>query len=218
MNKFSFDTIKDFDTHIGLSIPNYSHIIELVEKMSTYFIKDNTHVYDLGCSTGLLLSKLVNNEAYKKTLFVGYETSENLKPSSPMTFEWRNKDITHPDVCFVNACLITSIFTLQFIDVNKRQEIINKIYKGLGMKSAFIFCEKIYLSDAYIQDIFTFSYYDYKKKSFTEEEILLKQKDLRKIMQPLTERENIAMLQNAGFKIIEPFFNSLMFKGWLCVK
>lgn len=49
-------------------------------------------------------------------------------------------------------------------------------------------------------------------------EILNKEKTLRKIMHPLTEAENKAMLKKAGFKVIDTFYQSMNFKGYICIK
>lgn len=214
---FSFNDIKDFDNHIEVSIPNYIHITDLILNLSTYFINDNSNIYDLGCSTGILLNKLSYHNQSKNNYFIGYDCSDNLLPESNGNKLFINQDITS-DVLFTNTNLILSIFTLQFISIDKRIKLINKIYSNLNKGGAFIFTEKIYLENGFIQDIFNFCHYDIKQSSFTEKEILGKQMKLRRIMKPLTEKENIEILKEAGFKIIEGFFQSLNFKGWVCIK
>ena len=69
-----------------------------------------------------------------------------------------------------------------------------------------------------IQECFTFSNYQYKQEYFDPKDILNKEKDLRHIMNPLESEDNIKLLKEAGFKTIEPFFQSLNFKGYLCKK
>lgn len=88
MTTFSFDTIKDFDKHIDISVPNYKHIYELIESISTYFIKKNTCVYDLGCSTGNVLKMLSIKNDVENVRFIGYEKSENMRPPNEMGFDW----------------------------------------------------------------------------------------------------------------------------------
>lgn len=218
MSSFSFDTVEDFDKHIDKSIPSYSTLINIIENISSYFIRDYYNVYDLGCSTGNLLKRIY---AKDNTLanFVGYDTSNNLLPKEEKDrLYFYNRDITKSDLNLSRASLIYSIFTLQFIDYNKRLRILENIYNSLDKGGAFIITEKIFLEDARLQDIFTFSLYDYKINSFTAVEILDKQRDLRKIMFPITEEENISLFREAGFKTIESFFQSLNFKGWILIK
>lgn len=223
--KFSFDTIDEFDKHIGLSIPNYKHIHELICSLSTYFIKPYTNVFDIGTSTGSLVYKLVeHNKAVKLVNYNGIDMSINLLPmegeydTCDGRLEFRNADVTSDHVNFGNASLITSVFTLQFIPLVRRIALMEKIYKQLNPGGAVIICEKVFCKDGFMQDLFTFSYYDYKKKSFTEKEILDKQRDLREIMQPLSEEQNKIMWREVGFKNIETFFTSLFFKGWVLCK
>lgn len=220
MNKvtFSFDTIDDFDRHIELSIPNYTHIYELVEAMSTYFIKPNTNIYDLGCSTGLMLKNLSIFNSVEGVRFIGYEVSENMRPKTITGWEWYRKDITDSKLIMNNASLILSIFTLQFLSLDEREGVLERCHRGLNREGAMIVCEKTYIDNTFLNDVFTFSYYDYKQKTFNENEILSKQRDLRYIMRPQSEKENIEMFNRAGFNKIELFFASLMFRGWVLIK
>ena len=48
MNKFSFDTIKDFDKHIKDSIPNYDLLFNGVVSLSQYFLDKSAIYYEMG--------------------------------------------------------------------------------------------------------------------------------------------------------------------------
>jgi len=223
MSKFSFETIKDFDKHISKSIPSYSTLIKVIENISTYFIRDGYNVYDLGCSTGTLLKRLHSRDDSKAS-FIGLDISTNLLPvyekvdNKKGRLFFFNKDITKDNLGLINASIVYSIFTLQFIDYSKRLTILKNVYNSLVKGGALIITEKIFLENSKLQDIFTFSLYDYKKEFFTAVDILNKQKDLRRIMFPITEKENIELFKEAGFKHIESFFQSLNFKGWILLK
>lgn len=107
---------------------------------------------------------------------------------------------------------------MQFIDYSKRLDVIKKVYKALHKNGAFILCEKEICANGIIQEVFTFSNYQYKKSVFTSDEILAKEYDLRSIMNTVESKDNIELLKKAGFSTIEPFFQSLNFKGYLCKK
>jgi tRNA (cmo5U34)-methyltransferase len=215
MSNFSFDEIKNFDTHIDMSIPNYNQLKEIILDMSSYFIK-GANVYDLGCSTGMLLDEL--SKRYSAN-YIGYDISENLlgKNCENKKVIFFLKDI-FLDLEVSDADIVYSIFTLQFIQKYKRLPILKNVYKGLKDGGALIITEKISLDSGYIQDIFQFTYYDYKSRHFTYNDIFEKQKDLRVIMLPISENENIELLRNAGFSKIHSFWQSLLFKGWICIK
>lgn len=214
MNKFSFNTVKDFDNHINNSIKGYDLLDYLILNLCSFFTKDETVVIDLGCTTGRLLDKI--NKKYNSKC-IGYDIIDNqfIKETN---CELLKKDISNIDFTLPKANIILSIFTLQFIDINKRLDILKKVYSSLNINGAFIFCEKEICNDGVIQECFTFSNYDNKKQSFTAEEILGKEVDLRKLMNNLNSKQNIELLKESGFNVIEPFFQSLNFKGYICRK
>jgi tRNA (cmo5U34)-methyltransferase len=215
--KFSFDTIENFDNHIDKSVSNYREITDLIKLLSTYFITDSSNVYDLGCSTGRLTKEL--SEENPEASFIGYDISSNMIQdfhSKNLSFYLR--DVNDPEIKFYNTNLILSIFTLQFIELEKRITLLKKVYNSLNRGGAFIVTEKIFLDSGFLQDVFIFTHYDQKQRTFQPKEILDKQRDLRKIMRPLTDKENIDIFKEAGFTKIETFYQSLNFKGWILVK
>jgi tRNA (cmo5U34)-methyltransferase len=117
-----------------------------------------------------------------------------------------------------NACLVYSIFTMQFLNREKRQGFCDIVYKGLNDGAAFILCEKIYQEDGLLQEIMSFTHYDYKCNHFTEEEIIKKERDLRYIMKPNTLNANITLLNNSGFNRITTFWQSYNFIGLIAIK
>lgn len=213
---FSFNTVEDFDNHIDLSIPNYANLQQAILRIATHYLRDNGRVYDLGCSTGLLLSKL-SEIADMGTDLVGIDQSENLLPTTENSrIRFINQDLTKPSFVFDPANLILSVFTMQFLPLESRAELIAKVYDALPVGGAFIIAEKQYINDGYLQDTFTFSYYDMKLKHFSAEEILDKQFSLRRIMRPLSEGENRELLSK--FSRVVSFWQFLSFKAYLCVK
>lgn len=218
--EFSFDKIKDFDNHIELSIPNYKHIWELINSISTYFIVKNTNVYDLGCSTGIGIKLLCLKNKAENVKYIGYDISANLLKEARNTHDLliQNEDITNDNITFPNASLILMIFTLQFLPKYKKLGLLKKIYESIIPGGALIITEKNIIGNGKFQDIFTFSYYDFKQNNFKSDEILRKQYDLRYLMKNNTSKEIEIYLNRSGFSQIEPFFQSLQFKGWLCIK
>lgn len=215
VEKFSFDTIQDFDTHIELSVPNYVHLVELVKNLSTHFVRDDTYVYDLGCSTGKLVEYL--STLGVNATFVGIDNSENLLPKD--TEVKKNLRYDYCDVRqykFHPTSFAISIFTLQFLPLCDRVNLLKRIREVLLPEGALVVAEKVYMDTGLYQDIFTFTYYDFKRTSFKADEILAKQVDLRGVMRPLSVIENEQMFEEAGFDHVQ-FFRSLNFVGWLLI-
>lgn len=215
-NSFSFDKIENFEDHINKSIPNYDLLLDIIGSISKYFYQENSNIYDLGCSDGRLLNKIYNKDL--KINYYGYDISENMINKCKSTNKnliFKKSDIY--DIDIKNANIIYSIYTLQFIEYSKRLKIIDNIYKGLNKKGCFIFIEKEYIGNSFLHDIFTFSYYDFKNKNFTYDEIMKKQNDLRIIMKNNSSKENKKILKEYDWKV-NTFFQVLNFRGYLCIK
>ena len=106
------------------------------------------------------------------------------------------------------------MFTLQFLSPKARFELLCRI-KNKNPAVVVLVAEKVYMENGEIQEMFTFSYYDYKEKSFTSEELLKKQKSIRTIMKPFTEKTNLKMFRKAGFLEMTRYWQSFQFIGWL---
>ena len=212
MTKFDFNTIQDFDSHILKSIPNYDLLIKCILSMSEYFISKDSNIYDLGCSTGKLLKSIPY-----KNVKIGYDCADLMPKKNEDDVMFFNVDLNN-SFEVKNACIVYSIFTMQFLNKESRQNYCNLIYQGLNTGGAFILCEKIYQEDGLLQEIMSFTHYDYKCTQFTEEEIIKKERDLRYIMKPNTLQANIILLNKAGFKNITTFWQSYNFIGLIAIK
>ena len=211
--KFSFDTIEDFDGHIDLSIQNYSGLINHIKNISTYFIKDNSRIYDIGCSTGNLMKVLKKHNNTKNTEYIGIDKADNLTRGQEDVY---NMDLENWKAEPYDFGAV--LFTLQFLSLDLRKQVLKEMYDNLKPGGAIVISEKIFLEDGYMQDVFNFSHYDFKRKSFESDEILNKQVDLRFLMRPLTKKENMKIFNEAGFTKITSFWQSLTFKAWVLQK
>jgi tRNA (cmo5U34)-methyltransferase len=224
-NNFKFENYNNesFKKHISNSIPNYKGMRSLLPSIASNFLVKNSNIYDIGCSSGDMLLELQKDfsRIHSDLSYVGYDIASNLLPDLEYApnCSFFPRDVTEEKLKFFNTSLIFSVFTLQFIELPKRVALIEKIYNSLDKRGAFIVCEKIYSNNAFTEDIFTFSNYESKNKNgFKPKEILKKQQDLRSIMFPLSQAENEKIFREAGFQVIEVFFKSLNFIGWILVK
>jgi tRNA (cmo5U34)-methyltransferase len=95
---------------------------------------------------------------------------------------------------------------------------LENIYEGLNVGGAFIFAEKTMCENPRFQDMLTFNYYDYKRKNFSSEDIMDKERTLRHMLKPNTWRELLDMLHSVGFEDIQPFWRNHMFVGAIAIK
>ena len=227
---FSFaHSPEGFDNHIASSIRGYSNLLDDVVSFSRYFVEDHTKVVDVGCSTGKLTKMIIERNPNRQYAhYVGVELAggfyddlterynEIRKQSPGAILEWVKGDVANYE--FNNCSLVTSLFTLQFMPKTARQSMLDKIYNGLNEGGAFIFAEKLMCESAFFQELLTFNHYDYKKKSFTAEEIYDKEVRLRDMLKPNTWNELKTMVTDAGFSNMQIFWRNHQFVGVIAVK
>ena len=219
-----------FDEHIDWSIRGYSNLLGDIIGFSRYFVEGNTNVVDLGCSTGKTTERMLlhNKDHCKDATYVGVEIAEGFFGNLDERLEkldkkepWAQVEFHKGDVRdyeFDNCSLVTSIFTLQFMPKKDRKAVIEKIFDGLNIGGAYIFAEKIYTENAFIQDMLTFNYYDFKCQKFEYNDIMSKEQTLRHMLKPNTWKELEGALECAGFKNVQPFWRNHMFVGAIAIK
>ena len=214
---FSFSKVDNFSKHINNSIRGYDELNKMIVDMSTFFIGEHSHIYDIGCSEGTLLKMLKDN---REVSYYGVEIEDKFTQLD--IWKDNNISIIKKDILefdsFIKADFITSIFTLQFMKIADRLKVKQNIYNNLNEGGCFILAEKVISNSSVIEDILTFSYYDFKSKNFSQKEILDKEKQLRGHMRPYKEDETIEKLRQVGFTEIGVFWQSYNFRAIIAVK
>jgi tRNA (cmo5U34)-methyltransferase len=219
--KFDKSVTKNFENHVGKSIPFYEVSHKLTLNISDFFLKNNSQYYDLGCSTGTLMRSMRQRHKTKKIQYIGIDESASMI-SKAKKFKAENVNFQKEDlnkIKFKKSDLITSLYCIQFLEPKHRQVLFNKIYKSLNWGGGFIMFEKVRGNDARFQDILNFSYFDFKRENkLTPKEIINKELSLRSVMEPYTISANIDFMKRAGFKDIMPISQYLCFVGFLAIK
>ena len=219
-----------FDEHIDWSIRGYSNLLDDVINLSRYFVENNTKVVDIGCSTGKLTKRVMehNNDVCPSANYVGVEVAKGFfdnmdkrktelnKKFPKLSLEFIKDDIRNYK--FENCSLVTSLFTLQFMPYSSRETVIQNIYDGLNEGGAFIFAEKIDTTHSRLENMLRTIYYDFKNKKFSYEDIMTKEKTLQNMLKPNSWIEIENMLDSAGFKAIQSFWQNHLFIGAMAIK
>lgn len=221
---FGGDVSKSFDSHVSKSVPLYEEGHDLICNVADYFVKDDSVVYEIGCSTGTLIDKLANHCSAKTSAkFIGIDVESNMierakeKHAGKTRAEFLNDDVLSVDLS--KADLIICYYTIQFIRPSLRQDLINKLYAALNWGGALIMYEKVRGADARFQDILTTIYQEYKlTKGYTPEDIISKTRSLKGVLEPFSTQGNIDMLKRAGFVDINTIQKYICFEGFLAIK
>jgi len=214
-----------FDTHVRQSVPLYDEIQRMVSELSWYFVRDNDSVLDLGVSTGTTIKTIHRNLPRHEVTYIGIDESQEMLDIAKSNLSFIPNKLFKYDLNeglpneIHNVSLAISLFTLQFIRVEKRIDLLRHIHRALRKKGCLIIVEKIVGNDANTNEMFADLYHDMKRrKGLSAEDNVRKATSLRGVMQPISLSENITNLTIAGFHDTDLIFKWYNFVGIIAIK
>lgn len=228
VHDFSFndEVAAVFDDMVERSIPNYGEVHRIVADMVRRYLPDSSTVYDLGCSTGttLILMHKTASSCNKNIKLIGVDASQAMlgKCKAKLSLENVSARLIEGNLLKMDyePCdMIVMDYTLQFIPLEQRTALLQKLYNALKPGGRFVLAEKIASSQEKIQEMITDLYYDFKRRhGYSELEIAQKREALENVMKPLTPTQQISMLETAGFTQVDMIFRWYNFAAWLAIK
>ncbi|WP_079860750.1 carboxy-S-adenosyl-L-methionine synthase CmoA [Campylobacter jejuni] len=222
--QFEFDksVASVFDDMINRSVPFYRENLELCANLLAKILPTNASICDLGCSSANFLILLANLR--KDFKLFGVDNSASMLEVAKSKTKAYGLDISffEANLCefdFFTCDVFVANYTMQFIRPPKRQELLDKIYKNLNSKGILIMSEKILYEDAFLSKNIIELYADYKEKQgYSKFEIAAKREALENVLIPYSQKENLNMLEKAGFKKIESIFKWANFETFIAFK
>lgn len=232
-DKWSFDdeVTHSFDDMLERSIPQYSVMRTAVTALASQVLEsipgDDRCVIDLGTSRGRAVQELV--ERYRDTTrFVLCELSEPMLEAARDLYatdiaEGRvrveRRDLRTDYPVDEHVSVVLSILTLQFVPVNYRQRIVQQVFDQLEPGGAFVLVEKVIGDGPLIDDWMIDLYHGHKHRAgYSYESIDRKRRSLEGVLVPNTARQNVELLERAGFAAVDCFWRWMNFAGWIAVK
>lgn len=221
---FGGKTAAAFAEHVRRSIPMYDEGHRLVCKISDFFVRDDSRVYELGLSLGELLGRLVEHHGSRSSVqWIGIDNEEGMTAQAHRSLSvYDNVTVETADVSlyeFLPTDLIVSYYCLQFVPPKRRQTVVDRIYDALEWGGGFIWFEKVRGPDARFQDILSLLYTDYKlEQKYGADEIIAKSRSLKAVLEPFSSEGNRGILERAGFVDVVTVFRYLCFEGVLAIK
>jgi tRNA (cmo5U34)-methyltransferase len=209
-----------FDSHVSRSVPAYAEGQELIADIADQLVPPGGRVYDLGCSTGALTAKLAARLGPRRVEVIGVDREpgmiERARERCAGLESVRLESASLHELTFEPADLVVSYYTLQFVPLRSRAEIVGRIHDALAPGGSFVLFEKVLASSARNQETAAGAYTDWKRRQgFADDEIAAKSRAIRGVLQPLSPAENETMLLGAGFGEIMYVFRWVLFEGLL---
>ncbi|MCU7799584.1 MAG: carboxy-S-adenosyl-L-methionine synthase CmoA [gamma proteobacterium symbiont of Lucinoma myriamae] len=229
---FNFDekVANVFPDMINRSVPGYASIVAMTGILSAEFYQPGTRCYDLGCSLGasaLSMAKAIkddylriiavdNSQAMLKKAQTLLDQSDHVE-SNRDCIELICDDINHIDVN--NASVVVMNFTLQFIALEQRSDLLKKIYQGMKQGGILILSEKLNYNDEAQQKLLIDMHHFFKKANgYSDLEISQKRQTIENVLLPETLDKHKVRLQEAGFKQVEQWFQCFNFSSLIAIK
>lgn len=226
---FAFDksVVAVFPDMISRSVPGYSTIIAMTGVLARRFAQQNSTLYDLGCSLGASLFSMQQQLADKTVRLVGIDNAEAmiercqqllaLSPENHGNTELLCRDI---ETAHINdASVVVLNFSLQFIALEQRQGIIQRIYDGMRPGGILVLSEKIRFEDEHLNQLNIDLHHEFKKANgYSDLEISQKRSALEKVLLPETLEQHRQRLREAGFSSVDVWFQCFNFASMIAIK
>jgi tRNA (cmo5U34)-methyltransferase len=225
--QFTFDSAvaRVFPDMIKRSVPGYAETVAMSGVIAGEYARDNTNLYDLGCSLGAVTLAMRHGVKAEGCNIIGIDNSVAMIEQAGhylalddghVDVELLCADITAQQID--NASVVALNYVLQFIAQEQRLDLLTQIAKGLNNGGALILSEKISFDDdeQVLQDKL---HLDFKRANgYSELEIAQKRSAIENVLIPETENAHIERLKQAGFSRVVRWYQCFNFVSYLAIK
>ena len=227
--KFLFDerVANVFDNMIVRSIPVYEEVHNMLGGIIRHYFPGQGIIYDLGCSTGTTIVYLATElqQNNKRAKIIGVDNSGSMlkKCREKISIEsFIQPTLLQQEldtISLQNCDLVIVNYTLQFLKISSRLKLLREIHSKLNKRGTIFLSEKIKAHDEHIQRIMNNVHRDFKRENgYSELEISQKKESLEEVLIPLTPKEQIDMMMEAGFRSSELIFRKYNFASYIGFK
>jgi len=225
---FVFDesVVDVFPDMINRSVPGYGTVINMIGIAAQHYARDNTRLYDLGCSLGAASLSMRHRLTQHNCEIVAVDNAAAMierfdkilqRDNSQTSVKTICADIN--DVAITNASVVVMNFTLQFIALEQREATLARIFKGLNKGGCLILSEKLAFADSRENEMQIELHHAFKKSNgYSDLEIAQKRSALENVLIPETQEIHLQRLKKTGFTHVLPFFQCFNFASFIAVK
>lgn len=224
--RFDRDVVSVFPDMIQRSVPGYATIIHMIGQIAERYSQSGTNLYDLGCSLGAATLAMRHRVTSADCDIHAIDNSPEMVEQCrqvlhadagqvPVHLQCANiedAEITNASICVLN-------FTLQFVPINQRADLLARIANGLNPGGVLILSEKIAFEDAEHQQLMTDLHHNFKRANgYSDLEIAQKRSALEQVLIPETLKTHRIRLLKAGFRSVDCWFQCFNFTSLIAFK
>ncbi len=225
------DSVADvFPDMLQRSIPGYAASLEAIGSLAARYVKEGTQCFDLGCSLGAATLAMRQGIRTDNCKIVAIDNSEAMIERCRqvlMEDDVRNAqatpiDIVHGDVMdaeISNASMVVLNYTLQFLAVDDRDVLMQRICDGLVAGGLLVLSEKVLDENEHMEALLFDLHHEHKRRNnYSSLEISRKRAALEDVLVPETVAEHRARLRKAGFAHIAVWLRYFNFVSIIAIK
>ncbi|MCB1724013.1 MAG: carboxy-S-adenosyl-L-methionine synthase CmoA [Gammaproteobacteria bacterium] len=206
-----------FPDMISRSVPGYPAIINMITLLADRYAQPGSTLCDLGCSLGASTVALATGAAGRNCHVIGVDNApamldraRALSHADHPAIVWRCEDVR--TVGIADASVVVLNFTLQFLPVDDRLALLNRVHEGLRPGGVLILSEKVAGTDEQANDLLVEMHHAFKRANgYSELEISRKRSALESVLVPETLERHRARLEDAGFARCDVWFQCFNF-------
>lgn len=231
---FSFDqsVARVFPDMIKRSVPGYATIISMTGLLAGRYATAGSKLYDLGCSLGASSLAMRQNIREPGCEIVAVDNSSAMlercrslidtdtaehPPHSDTALSLVCADLQ--DTAVEDASVVVLNFTLQFIPREIRDQVIQRIYRGLRPGGIMVLSEKVTFEDPHLDALNIDLHHQFKRANgYSNLEIAQKRNALENVLLPETLAQHRQRITNAGFGSCDVWFQCFNFASLIALK
>ncbi len=225
---FTFDdkVARVFPDMIKRSVPGYTTIVAMTGLLAARYATSASRLYDLGCSLGASTLSMRQNVHHADCHIVGVDNSPDMLERCRAVMDTDSHDIPVDLVCadlqdiaIENASVVVLNFTLQFVPIEQRDSIIQRIFDGLQPGGILVLSEKVSFEDPHLDALNIELHEQFKlANGYSELEVAQKRTALENVLLPETLAAHRLRAQKAGFTSCDVWFQCFNFASLVALK
>ena len=209
--RFNDEVARVFPDMLRRSIPGYAASLEAIGSLAARYVRQGTVCYDLGCSLGAASIAMRQGIGTEDCRIVAVDNAPAMVTRCrQIVAEDRTRDPGATpievvqgnirDVTFANASMIVLNYTLQFLPVDQRDDMIAKILNGLNHGGLLVLAEKVVDPDPEMEQLLVGLHREHKRRNdYSALEISRKRAALENVLIPETVSAHRDRLLRMGF-------------------
>ena len=213
---------------ISRSVPGYGSVLAMTGELAERYAKPGTNLYDLGCSLGTT-SLIIRDRVPVDCTIHAIDSSAAMLAKLNQNLSRQSVDPPSASICpaladvrdvvYSNASFVVLNFTLQFIPVGDRKELLESIYRGLNPHGAVVLSEKIHFADPRQDALMVELHHEFKRANgYSDLEIAQKRAALEDTLVTETLDVHLQRLRACSFSRVGVWFQCFNFVSILAIK